>query len=175
MRVGLAPLYRLWMWLLLPTTLGVGTAVLWLRSLTWPHSIDTEALVLRSRRKVPWGAIRAISVQRHYGDDRASRIDISYRGGRCKFPVRALQDGDGVVAAILAMFKQTRRTRTGNSSVAPETGASGYDNPGQISSSHDLQPTRSLAHRAEAPVAWDDPNISGSNSNDHSVRTHTAA
>jgi len=163
------------MWLLLPTTLGVGTAVLWARSLNWPRSIGSGAVILRSRRRVPWDTIRTISVRRHYCDDHTSRIEISFRGGRCTFPTRALRNGESVAAATLAMFKQTGRMRTDNSSVASEAGNDGYDDARQIPSSGDLQPNAPPAPRSEPFAAWDDASISGSNSNDHSIRTHTAA
>jgi hypothetical protein len=110
MKITLAPQYRRWMFLLLPATLGVGTAALWLRSLRWPCSIDEQGLTLRSRRKVRWQAIRQITVVCNYLDGRVARIDIRRRGGTCRVPVNALRDGQRVATAILTMFKQSRRT-----------------------------------------------------------------
>jgi len=109
MKVVLAHRYRIWMLALLPATLGVGTAALWARSLSWPASIDAEGLTLRSRRRLAWPAIRQITVVRDYLDGYVARIDIHRRGGVTRIPVHALRDGERVVAMILTMFKQTRR------------------------------------------------------------------
>src|SRR5262249_51713423 len=47
MRVALASRYRTLMLVLFPVTLGLGTPVLWLRSLNWPLSIDEMGITLR--------------------------------------------------------------------------------------------------------------------------------
>src|SRR5882757_6696246 len=107
MKVALAPQYRFWMLVLLPMTFGIGTAALWARSLRWPSSVDEHGFTLRYRRKVPWQAVRKIGVWRDYLDGQVSRIDIHVVGGICSVPVRLLCDGEGVAAAILALFRQS--------------------------------------------------------------------
>ena len=109
MRIALALQYRFWMFALLPTTLGLGTAALWARSLNWPLSVDADGLTLRYRRRVPWNSIKKISVWRNYHDGQVSRMDIHHHGGTSKIPVRGLQDGEKVARIILASFKQARR------------------------------------------------------------------
>ena len=52
MKVELSLRYRLWMYALAPVTLGLGTAVLWLRSLNWPLGLYVEGLELRCGRRV---------------------------------------------------------------------------------------------------------------------------
>jgi hypothetical protein len=108
MKIALAPQYRFWMFALLPTTLGLGTAALWARSLNWPLRIDSEGLTLRYRRKVPWKSIKKISVWRNYRDGHVSRMDIHHKAGTSKIPVRGLQDGEKVAGIILTSFKQAR-------------------------------------------------------------------
>jgi hypothetical protein len=105
-KVHIAFQYRIWMLALLPATLGLGTAALWIYSLNWPCSIDDGGLNFRYRRKVPWRRIRKLIVMRGYLDDRAWRIDIHHRGGVCRIPLYTLQEGDKVGRAILEMFKQ---------------------------------------------------------------------
>jgi len=109
MKVALAPRYRSWMLLLFPTTLGLGTAALWLRSLNWPLSIDDAGLMLRSRRRVDWRAINKIGVKCSYLDGQVSEIHIHDRAGTSKIPVNGLRDGQEVVGTILSMFEQRRR------------------------------------------------------------------
>jgi hypothetical protein len=105
-KVRIAFQYRIWMLALLPVTLGLGTAALWIYSLNWPCSIDDGGLNFRYRRKVPWRTIRKLIVMRGYLDDRAWRIDIHHRGGVCRIPLYTLQEGDKVGSAILEMFNQ---------------------------------------------------------------------
>jgi hypothetical protein len=96
------------MLILIPTTLGLGTAALWLRSLSWPLRIDTEGLTLRYHRRLPWKSISRIGVSRSYLDGHAHEICIHHRGGVSKIPLRGLRDGELVADSILTMFKRTR-------------------------------------------------------------------
>lgn len=110
MRVALAPHYRIWLLALLPTTLGVGTLLLWLRSLNWPQSIDAGGITLRYRRyprRVPWHSIRNICVSCSYLDGHVKEMRLHYADGTSKIPVDSLQGGQEVVRTILAMFEQT--------------------------------------------------------------------
>jgi hypothetical protein len=104
MKIALAPRYRTWMVLLLPSTLGLGSAVLWLRSLHWPVDIDPTGLTLRSHRRVAWSSIRRIGVSRSYLDGHISEMRIHHHGGVSKIPIGALEDGERVARIILAMF-----------------------------------------------------------------------
>jgi hypothetical protein len=110
MKIGLAPHYRFWMLALLPTTLGLGTALLWLRSLNWPRGVDTDGFTLRFRRKVLWKAVDKISVQSDYYDTHVVRIDIHHGGGVYRVPVRSLLEGESIAKMIIAAFKQSHCT-----------------------------------------------------------------
>jgi hypothetical protein len=112
MKVCLSPRYRLWMWLLLPTTLGLGTALLWMLSLSWPCAIELETLALRGRRSVRWREIAAIKLRCNYMDGRITRMDVHHPRGRSRIAVNALQNGQVVAAIILASFKRARRARS---------------------------------------------------------------
>jgi hypothetical protein len=109
MKVALAPSYRNRMFALLPATLGVGTAVLWARSLRWPRNIDADGLTLGYRRRVPWRSVERIGVWRDYCDGDVSRIDIHHGGSVDKVPVGALRDGQMIASTILALFDERRR------------------------------------------------------------------
>jgi len=111
MKIELAPNYRNWMLLLLPTTLGVGTAALWLISLGWPLSVDEEGLTLRDHRRVGWGSIRKIGVSRCYLDGHVSQIRIHHETGVANIRIDRLQDGQDVARIILAMFEHVNRLR----------------------------------------------------------------
>lgn len=111
MKVTLATEYRLRMFVLLPTTLGFGTVILWIRSLRWPSSVDADGLTLRYRRKIPWKSIERINVWRDYCDGHLSQIDIHHHGSIDKIPLHALRDGESIAGTILATFKQARRFR----------------------------------------------------------------
>jgi len=111
MKVALAPRYRTWMFVLFPSTLGLGSAALWLHSLNWPLELDEAGLTLRNHRQVSWAAIRKIGVSRSYRDGRVCQIRIHYGDGVSKIPVHALQDGQTVVRAILTMFANADRAR----------------------------------------------------------------
>jgi hypothetical protein len=112
MKVCLSPRYRLWMWLLLPTTLGLGTALLWMLALGWPREIEPETLTLRGRRSIRWREICAVKLRCNYMDGRITRIDVHYPRGRSRIAVNALQNGQVVAAIILASFKRARRARS---------------------------------------------------------------
>jgi hypothetical protein len=171
MKVGLAFQYRLWMCLLLPSTLGVGTARLWARSLNWPCSIDSEALTLRSRRQVRWEAIRTIAVRRDYVDGHVSRIDIHYPGGSCEIPVHALRDGESIAATILAMFKAARHARPPKSLVS--AGVEARDTPKPLRSNLELNAAPTLVPKPTTARHYSSNLMSIRNG--HGLRTHTAA
>jgi hypothetical protein len=99
------------MFVLLPSTLGLGSAALWLHSMNWPVEFDDAGLTLRNRRQVSWSAIRKIGVSRSYRDGHVSQIRIHYFDGVSKIPVRALHDGQTVVRAILTKFADVDRAR----------------------------------------------------------------
>ena len=109
MKIALAPRYRAWMVALLPSTLGLGTAVLWLHSMHWPLDIDPAGLTLRSRRRVAWRSIRRIGVSRSYLDGHISEMRIHHDGGVSKIPINSLENGDRVARIILAMFARIDR------------------------------------------------------------------
>ena len=111
MKVALASRYRNLMLALFPATLGLGTAVLWLRSLSWPLSIDEAGIMLRHRRRVEWASIRKIGLSRSYLDGRVAQVRIHHAGGICKIPMHSLEDGQLVARTILAMFEQVKRAR----------------------------------------------------------------
>jgi hypothetical protein len=120
MKVALASRYRNLMLVLFPATLGLGTAVLWLRSLSWPLSLDEAGIMLRHRRRVEWHSIRKIGLSRSYLDGRVSQIRIHHAGGICKIPVHGLKDGQLVARTILAMFGQVKRARASQDSARTE-------------------------------------------------------
>jgi hypothetical protein len=111
MKVALAPYYRNWMMALFPTTLGLGTALLWLCTLNCPQSIDETGVTLRYGRRVGWCSIRKIGVSRSYFDGHVSQVRIYYDGGASKIPVARLQDGQDVVRIILAAFALVTQAR----------------------------------------------------------------
>ena len=98
MKVALASRYRNLMLALFPATLGLGTAVLWLRSLSWPLSIDEAGIMLRHRRRVEWASIRKIGLSRSYLDGRVAQVRIHHSGGICKIPMHGLEDGQLVAS-----------------------------------------------------------------------------
>ena len=120
MKVALALEYRIRMFALLPATLGLGTAILWARSLRWPCRIDADGMTLRYRRRVLWKSIEKINVGRDYRDGHVSQIDIHHHGGVEKIPMRALRDGQSIATTILATFKQVRRARPATPGVKRE-------------------------------------------------------
>jgi hypothetical protein len=111
MKVALAHRYRTWMLVLFPSTLGLGSAALWLHSMNWPLELDEAGLTFRNHRHVNWASIRKIGVSRSYRDGHVCQIRIHYGDGVSKIPVHALQDGQTVVRAILTMFARTDRAR----------------------------------------------------------------
>jgi hypothetical protein len=127
MKVALASQYRMWMFALFPTTLGVGTAALWLRSLSWPLRIDAAGLTLRHRRRVDWQSVRKIGVSRSYLDGHVGEMRIHHDRGICKIPLQGLKDGEEVAETILSMFKQVDRARVHKQNFA----AAGGPNRGQ--------------------------------------------
>jgi hypothetical protein len=99
------------MLVLLPSTLGLGSAALWLHSMNWPLELDEAGLMLRNHRHVSWAAIRKIGVSRSYRDGHVCQLRIHYDRGVSKIPVHALEDGQRVVSTILAMFARVDRAR----------------------------------------------------------------
>lgn len=107
MKVALAPRYRMWMLVLFPTTLGLGTVILWLRSLSWPLNVDESGLTFRHRRRVQWNSVKRICVSRSYLDGHVSTVRIDYDGGAKIFPVDSLKDGQTVVRDILRTYRSS--------------------------------------------------------------------
>jgi hypothetical protein len=144
MKVALAPRYRTWIFALFPSTLGLGSAALWLHSLNWPLELDESGLTLRNHRQVSWSAIRKIGVSRSYRDGHVSQIRIYYGDGVSKIPGHALQDGHTVVRAILTMFANADRART----------LSGAPNGAEIPERNVIKMTREFATlpNSRAPV-----------------------
>lgn len=108
MKVALSFRYRTWMLALLPMTLGLGTAALWIRSLNWPLSLNESGITLRRRCRVEWRSIRKIRVSRSYLDGHASQICIHHNRGVSNIPVKNLRHGQLVVRTILDMFEASR-------------------------------------------------------------------
>jgi hypothetical protein len=111
MKVALSFRYRTWMLALLPMTLGLGTAALWVRSLNWPLSVNESGITLRRHCRVEWRSIRKIRVSRSYLDGHASQICIHHNRGVSNIPVRNLRHGQLVVRTILDMFEASREAR----------------------------------------------------------------
>ena len=122
MKISLARNYRTWMFALLPSTLGLGSALLWLHSMYWPLEIDEAGITLRNYRRVGWHSIRRIGVSRSYLDGHVSAIRIHYDRGVSKKPIRALADGDRVARVILGMFALTNRNRAADARSARAAG-----------------------------------------------------
>jgi hypothetical protein len=114
MKVALAPRYQTWMLALVPLSLGLGTAFLWLRSLDWPLDVNDEGLIFRNHRQVMWSSITKIGVSRHYRDGHVSEIRIHSDAGINRIPAYVLRDGQKVVSIILAMFEEADRARSHN-------------------------------------------------------------
>lgn len=111
MKIALAPSYRMWMFALLPTTFGLGTAVLWLMSLKWPLSVDEDGLTLRGHQRVDWRSIERIRVSRSYVDGHVSHIRIYHESGTSEIRLGRLRHGQDVARIILAMFARENRLR----------------------------------------------------------------
>jgi hypothetical protein len=114
MRVALASHYRNWMVALFPTTLGIGTAALWVRALNWPLIVDESGVMLRSHRRIGWHSIRKIGLSRSYLDGHVSQIRIHHEGGCSIVALDKLRDGELVVRVILRVFERANRQRSLN-------------------------------------------------------------
>jgi hypothetical protein len=158
MRIALAPRYRFWMFAFLPSTLGLGSAILWLRSLKWPLALDEQGLTLRNHRQVDWRSITKIGVSRSYCDGHVSEMRIHYGDGVSTIPAHALQDGQLVARAILTMFERARnhcqaRTVVDGQRIIPEGRRSFVDGrsivtkrtheSGKLTNARAIQPLRS--------------------------------
>jgi len=111
MAVRLASRYRVFMWLLLPLTLGAGTLVLWLVSLGWPRSLDERALTLRSGKQIPWPSIDRIGVLKveSSSSTRTVHLKIYHTGGMCWIPVSCLDEGEHIANEIRRRHRQANR------------------------------------------------------------------
>lgn len=96
---------------LLPTTFGLGTAVMWLMSLKWPLSVDEDGLTLRGHQRVDWCSIKRIRVSRSYVDGHVSHICIYHESGTSEIRLGRLQHGQDVARIILAMFARENQLR----------------------------------------------------------------
>jgi hypothetical protein len=126
MKVALAPQYRMWMFALFPATLGIGTAALWLRSLSWPLRVDATGLTLRHHRRVNWQSITKIGVSRSYLDGHVAQLRIHHHGGVNRIPVHGLQDGEKVARTILTMFELAHRPRARKRNMAEPSARSDH-------------------------------------------------
>jgi hypothetical protein len=96
----------------LPTTVGAGTVIVWLRRSTWPRRVDQTGLVLRNHQRVAWGSVRKIGVARRYADDRITYLRIHHGRGVSHVPIDALENGENVAREILTMFAGLRKERS---------------------------------------------------------------
>lgn len=111
MEARLAGHYRMWMWLLLLPTLGLGTLGLWAWALRWPQTVEADGLRLRSGRFIPWSAIKGLGVvRRHaYVDPELLRMDIHFNGGVATVPIRHLVNGSEIVREVRAHSPHLKR------------------------------------------------------------------
>jgi hypothetical protein len=116
----LSPRYRLWMRILLPTTLGVGTLLL---SLAWPRAIELETVTLRGRRRIRGRARdHRHKLRCEYRDWHITRIDVHHPRGRSRIPVNALHRQ--VIAAIILQVSKGLVARDPAHLALPIPGAS---------------------------------------------------
>jgi len=111
MEARLAGRYRMWMWLLLLPTLGLGTLGLWARARRWPQAVEPEGLRLRSGRLIPWDAIKGLGlVRRHSGiDTEIIRLDIHFNGSVARVPVCHLENGGAIAQEVRARAPHLKR------------------------------------------------------------------
>ena len=100
MDVRLAREYRSWMVALLPLTLGLGTLVLWVRASRWPRRLERDGVRLRNGRFVRWKEITRIGVTKREFDEETVNLDLYFADGSARVPVRHLQDGERIAAAV---------------------------------------------------------------------------
>jgi len=120
MIVHLAAKYRIVMWSLLPLTLGIGPAVMWLWALRWPRRIDKNGLTSRYGRRVPWSAIKKIGVLKdsREGESRTIRLEIHFDRGVIRAPMWAFADGEKVAREIRTSFGAMSSARLSEASKA---------------------------------------------------------
>jgi len=111
MEARLAGHYRLWMWLLLLPTLGVGTLGLWAWSRRWPQAVEEDGLRLRSGRFIRWDAIKGLGLVRRHSslDSEVIRMDIHFNGSVAKVPVRHLENGGAIAQEVRAHAPHLKR------------------------------------------------------------------
>ncbi len=106
--VRLAQDYRVWMWLLLPLTFGAGTFALWLRARRWPRRVDETGILLRDGRFVLWHDITRLGVTQRQVDKETIQLDLYFKGGVARVPIRHLDNGAPIAAAIRANFQRAK-------------------------------------------------------------------
>jgi hypothetical protein len=108
MDVRLTQRYRFWMWLLLPLTLGVGTLAMFANAMRWPRQLDARGIVLRNGRLMRWSDITRLGVVEHHFEREVIELDVYFTNGVARVPVRHLEDGEQVAAAVRANFHRSR-------------------------------------------------------------------
>jgi hypothetical protein len=96
-KVGLAPQYQLWMWLLSAGNLG-GCCAAWV-------GFDSGAVTLRSHRKITWAATRAITVQDYTEATSPSRRQLQRPSPRAARRARSARSSVAPVVDLVSTPK----------------------------------------------------------------------
>ncbi|TCK31597.1 hypothetical protein EV667_1708 [Ancylobacter aquaticus] len=96
--------FLLWFIVLLPLTLGVGSAILWLRRRFSVYQVDEAGVTLWAGRNLPWRKVRNFHFRKRMegAGPRITRVDIQFEVGRGFIAPEWLANGDELVQAFRA-------------------------------------------------------------------------
>lgn len=109
MKVELALRFRIWMLLLLPLTLGVGTVAMWVWAQRLPRWVDNNGIQFRNGRFLRWAEVKRLGVIEQSFSDETARIDLYFKDGTSRIPLTFLADGTYVGDAIRSHFRSAKK------------------------------------------------------------------
>lgn len=100
--------FLVWLLILLPTTFGIGSVVLWFWHRSFVYKVGADGVYLWSGRFVAWKDVKGLLSRKSYShaDHAVLRLDVLFDDGRGLVLPRWLENGVEVVEAVRAHVRQ---------------------------------------------------------------------
>lgn len=98
--------------IMIPTTLGIGSVILWVWRSSFVYKVDQNGILLRSGREIPWSDVQSLLTRKGAGEaaGTVSRLDLAYSGGRARIVSSWLENGEEVAEALRTGLREFRQS-----------------------------------------------------------------
>ena len=100
--------------IMIPSTLGIGSVILWVWRSSFVYRVDQNGIQLRSGREIPWSDVQSLLTRKGAGEaaGTVSRLDLTHSGGRARIVSSWLENGEEVAEAVRTGLREFRKTGT---------------------------------------------------------------